>query len=220
MPTFLCFMLFNIVYKIINDRMGISTVIGNILCVQTFTFKGNDFNWYISCIWLFYFLAPYIYFHTVKIKTKFSAVIFTLFLLLFSIPFFRCDNLIIMITRLPLFFIGMYFGKLSISKDYILSKKSIIMYILISIIGVATLMFFYTHYSKYMWSYGLYWYPFILITPGLCIIISIIFSYIDSKKIGKYINKFFNVIGNNTFEAYLTHIFLFSIIKDKIKVEN
>ena len=217
MPTLLCFLAVYIVYKIFNGGIGISAIIGNILCVQTFTFKGNDFNWYISCIWLFYILAPYIYQYTNNIKTKKRAIMYVLFLLLFTIPFFRCNNLIIMITRLPLFFLGMYVGKLSTDKEYKLSKLSVVVSIVLMIIGIIGLKFCYTHYAKYLWSYGLYWYPFILITPGLCILISLICSYIDSKKQGKYVIKLFDCIGQNTFEVYLVHILIFEIIKNMVK---
>lgn len=217
MPTFWIFLVVFILYKKLNGGIGLSAIIGNILCIQTFTFRGNSFNWYICGIWLFYFLAPYIYLHTNRIKSKFGVIIYILFLALFSIPFIKCNNLIIMITRLPLFFMGMYCAKLSKDKEYKLSRLSIIISLIFMILGIVILKYCYIHYSKYLWSYGLHWYPYILITPGLCICISYLCNLIDNKKIGKNIIKFFNMIGSNTFEVYLVHILFFGIIKDKIK---
>ena len=216
MPTFWCFLTVFIIYKKLHKGIGISAIIGNILCIQTFTFKGNSFNWYICCIWLFYFLAPYIYSHTNRIKKNLSAVSYILLLLLFSIPFVRCNNLIIMITRLPLFFMGMYCAKLSMKKNYTLSKPMIISLIISMVIGLIILKYCYIHYEKYLWSYGLHWYPFILIVPGLCICISFLCSIIENKNIGKRIINFMNFVGKNTFELYLVHTFIFEIVSDKI----
>ena len=216
MPTFWCFLLFYVIHYKFNDGIDITAIIGNILCIQTFTTNGNAFNWYICCLWLFYFLSPYIYFHTKNVKSIFGVVRYILLLLLFSIPFFRCHDLIIMITRLPIFFMGMYFAKLSTDKKYRLSKLSIILSIIGMIIGFVILKYCYGHYYDYLWDYGLHWYPFILIVPGLCICISLICELIDNKKIGKYIIKLFGVIGNNTFEIYLVHILLFRVVNKKI----
>ena len=216
MPTFWCFLVVFILYKKLHEGIGITAIIGNILCIQSFTLKGDSFNWYICCIWLFYFLAPYIYFHTKNIKTKFSVIMYILFLLLFSISFINCHDLIIMMTRLPLFFMGMYCAKLSKIRNYKLSKTSIILSIISMIIGLIILKYCYVNYYNYLWNYGLHWYPFILIVPGLCTSISLLCLLIDDKKIGKNIIKFLNVIGNNTFEVYLVHIFIFGIVKTKI----
>ncbi len=216
MPTFWCFLVFYFIYRKLNGGIGISAIIGNILCLQSFTFKGDSFNWYIDCLWLFYFLAPYIYFRTQKMQNHFNAIWFMLILLFFSIPFFRCDNLIIMVTRLPLFFMGMYVGRLSQKKDYKLSILSVVLLIIVMIFGIMMLKYFLIHYSKYLWSYGLYWYPFILITPGLCLCVSLFCMLIEKNIIGKGIIKILSVVGNHTLEIYLVHVLLFEIVKNSI----
>ena len=216
MPTFWCFLPFYFFYKYLNGGISVGAIIGNLLCIHPFTLKNDSFNWYIGCIWLFYFLAPYLYFHTKKIKNTYNAFIYLIFLLLFTIPFFECNEFIIMITRLPIFFLGMYCAKQSKKENYTLSKTTIILSIIIMIIGIIILRYIYIHYPEYLWSYGLHWYPFIFIVPGLCLCISLLCILIDNKKVGTYIIKVLNIIGENTFELYLTHIFIFSIVKDKI----
>lgn len=213
MPTYWCFLIYFIMFKVMSSHMPISAIIGNVLCIQSFTTRGNSFNWYICAIWLFYLLAPYLYNYTNKIKSNIGFFIFVFILILFSVPFFKAFDLLMMITRLPLFFIGMYVAKSSSQKDYILSKKSIIISIILLIIGIITLKIFYLKYPYYLRNYGMYWYPYILITPGLCIVISLICYLIDNKIIGKYIVKFLNFVGSNTFELYLTHILVFMIVK-------
>ena len=216
MPTFWCFLVFYFIYKKLNGGIGISAIIGNILCLQSFTFNGNSFNWYIDCLWLFYFLAPYIYFRTQKMGNHFSAIWFVLILLLFSIPFFNCHNFIVMATRLPLFFMGMYMGKLSQKKDYKLSIPFVIILIIGMIFGIVMLKYSLVHYAKYLWNYGLYWYPFIFITPGLCLCISQLCLLIEKIFIGRGIIKIISVVGSHTLEIYLVHVLLFEIINNKI----
>ena len=215
MPTFWVFILFFIAYRLFNKTIGIRSIIGNILCVESFAFNKHEFNWYISCIWLFYFLAPYLYFYTKNIKSHFKAFLFLILLLLFTLPFMRNDALIIMVTRLPLFFLGIYFGKL-INEDYKLSKTQLILSILIMIIGIFILKYSFIYYKKLLGDYGLYWYPFILITPPLCIIISSICDLINKNKVGKFILKIFDKLGTITFELYLVHVLIFEIVRDML----
>lgn len=212
-PTFWCFLIFYFIFKIKLGNMPINAIVGNIFCIQSFTNKGNSFNWYICAIWLLYILAPYFYNHTNKIKNIFETLIFVLFLVILSVPFFKNYNYLIMVTRIPLFFIGMCFARLSLEKDYKLSKKDIIILIILMLIGFIILKISFNKYLSYLSKYGLFWYPYILITPGLCITISLLCNLIDTKKIGNLIVKLFNYIGNNTFELYLTHLLVFNIVK-------
>ena len=59
-PTYLCFIVFWLIYKFFIDSISLQAVLGNIFAIQNFTGLGQHFNWYISAIILFYFLAPYL----------------------------------------------------------------------------------------------------------------------------------------------------------------
>lgn len=64
-------------------------------------------------------------------------------------------------------------------------------------------------YSDYLWNYGLYWYPFVLITPGICIWSSICLRWIDKYKGLRWIKRMLETVGSNSFEVYLIHIPIF-----------
>lgn len=210
MPTYWCFIVIWLVLKIYRKGMPFHSIIGNILGIENFTCSGNDFNWYISAIWLFYLLTPILAKIVEKIKSKIQLIWIILFLVLVSIPFWNSKILIITMSRLPIFFLGMYCAKVWKEKE-IIFKKKIVYLVSLSIIGYVILNLFNKYMPTKMWNYALYWYPFILITPGLCIAISLISKCFAKFEIGKKALKVVEIIGNNTFEIFLIHILIFGM---------
>ena len=85
------------------------------------------------------------------------------------------------------------------------------------IMGSGLLLFFYEHYKSNLWTHGLYWYPFILLAPGLCMLISVLMELINRWRIGKWITSILSLIGKHSFEVYLVHIPIFELFKYWIK---
>lgn len=212
-PTYWSFIIVWIAYQIYKWHMPVTAIIGNIFCIQNFTGKGYDFNWYMSAMWLFYILTPIMAKIIDRIKSYKQMLVCISLLILLSICFWNSETLIITISRIPIYFIGMYFAKIFKERESI-SKSSIAVMLILTSIGYMMFVNFYSLFQDKMWNYALWWYPFILITPGLCIGISIISSYIDKYKIGEKVYQLFYIIGNNTFEIYLVHILLFKICNE------
>lgn len=124
----------------------------------------------------------------------------------------------IIFTRIPILFLGICLGK-CIHNDIKLKKIHCITTFFAGTIGVLLLVFFIRYCETKLWVYGLWWYPFILITPGLCLLISIICGLLDKIKPGQFLLKVLNCIGNHTFEIYLVHILLFDIFNYCVKKE-
>lgn len=213
MPTYYCFIIIWLILKYFINGLSIEIVVGNLLCIQTFTGLDNSFNWYIDFMWLFYFLSPYFVLIVDKIKSFIELLAVVFIVLLFSIPFFGVEPYIIGVTRLPIFFLGMVFGKMSYMK-VILTTKKLVLILLAMIMGLFILFGFYHKFDN-LWYYGLHWYPFILITPGLCIIISI-FCMKNHSKLMKKLLFIIDKIGNNTLIIYLIHITITSIVEHLI----
>jgi peptidoglycan/LPS O-acetylase OafA/YrhL len=191
-------------------------VIGNLLAVQNFTGHENAFNWYISAIFLLYLLAPY-FMLVAKHQSSFRKVLFLIFLLVFTIPFWRAGTYIITITRLPIFYLGMIFAQMCRANKK-LSRKDIIGLIVAFVLGVVSILAFKKFASSYLWSYGLYWYPFILITPPLCIAVSCISMLLEKTKVTGYIISFLSLCGDYSFEMYLIHILLIECVSIAINI--
>ncbi|MBQ8057557.1 MAG: acyltransferase [Ruminococcus sp.] len=210
-PTYWCFLPFWFVYAFKAFEMKVPDVIGNIFGVQNFTGKGNAFNWYISAILLFYILAPYLKMLCDKVGSLPKQLLVIALLFAFSVPFWNSFTYIITVSRLPIFYIGMVFAKSS--KDGVkLGYKNMIPYTLAMIAGFVLLWVSFEYLSDYRWNNGLYWYPFILITPGLCVCLSFIMSLLDKSKFTSWIVSLLSLVGKYSFEVYLVHILIYDSV--------
>ena len=162
MPTYFVFIVIWCTYKVITDGMDFTTVLGNIFCVQYLTGKDGSFNWYFGAMWIFYLLTPYFVAVADKIKKPAGCVLFCLLLVLFSFPFWNVKALIIIVTRLPVYFLGMYLAKRSQVSDDKISLKFMLIATVLSIISMAAFIVCYFKLHDELWNYGLWWYPFII----------------------------------------------------------
>lgn len=215
-PMYLCFMALWIPFMALTDEMSMGVALGNLFAVQTFTGSGGDFNWYICATLLFYILAPYLKCAVDQAKGKTGPLLLLGALLLISVPFWGSAAYIIFMTRLPIFFVGILFGKRCYSgKDF--TPGSIAAYVAIaavSILGLDACMdYCYRTSASYLWDYGLYWYPFLLITPGLCAVVSWIMKWLDRTKPGHWVVWILEKIGDYSYEVCLMHILVFDALE-------
>ncbi len=216
MPTYFVFIVIWCTYKVITDGMDFTTVLGNIFCVQDLTGKDGSFNWYFGAMWIFYLLTPYFVAVADKIKKPAGCVLFCLLLVLFSFPFWNVKALIIIVTRLPVYFLGMYLAKRSQVSDDKISLKFMLIATVLSIISMAAFIVCYFKLHDELWNYGLWWYPFIITAPTICLYLSFISKQLEKKSVGQKILKAFSFIGNYTFELFLVHVFVFKEVSSMI----
>lgn len=214
LPTYFIFLFFWFLYKLLVDSITLKEVFANIFCVGWVIGLKNQFNWYMNGIWILYIIAPFLFSFINQKPYKKRIVIFILIMLLASIPFFNTD-ILILISRLPIYFIGFYFASQSEKNDTLTIRQFIIL-ILMMCFGVITLFLFALKCNSLMWKYGLWWYPFIFITPGLCFIISFIFNYFYGKP-ARVLKQVISLIGKYSFEIYLVHVFFYDVFKRCIK---
>lgn len=173
------------------------------------------FTWYIPAIVLLYFIFPFYMKLFVK-NTILSTLLLSLIGLFLSgsyaYYFFTYypeeKNLLILFTaRIPIFFIGIYFGMMSFYEKYEAKSNALKKYICIVLFVIGVVVLYYSIHRYNYWvlrNGGLFYYPFILITPGLCILLGDVFSLIPA-----FLNKIFIFIGNLSLEIYLLHEILF-----------
>lgn len=210
MPSYLVFMVFWLLLQFLRGFFTWPMAIGNVFAVQQLTGNPGSFNWYISAILLFYLFAPY-FKALVDKSSKIVNTLFLTFLLIVTIPFWNSNNMIIIVTRLAIFYIGMLIAKLC-KADVKLSATQVVLAVLMLAVGCILIWYFFKHLGAYKWSHGLYWYPFILVTPPLCMAISFVAMLLEKSKVTKVISGAFSLCGNYSFEIYLIHIPLIAII--------
>lgn len=171
--------------------------------------------WYISCILMFYAIYPNYYslFKKYGIIVPWlcigGGILLILSYALFCIFFFNKENIggnvIFAYARIPIFFLGSIFGwlaknnvKIAIKSTHKIIALVIAFIFFISLLGVIK---FYPRNILRVCS--LYYIPFIIIAPILCIVLAIYFDKVYR------IDKIFAYIGSLSFELYLCHAYIF-----------
>ena len=183
-----------------------SIIISNIFCFS-FWLRMPTFVWYVPVIVLLYTLSPILEKSLSSVK---HIALTVLIATIINIPFFYNDCLI-GASRFFIYYIGMLFGKIYYENKKINIKIEIFLYVL-SVVGVLIASFCAIKLEKYLTVYGLYWYPYILIIPGLVFALARLFNFIENVKILKFINLFFSFLGCITLEIYLIHVIIFDFV--------
>jgi peptidoglycan/LPS O-acetylase OafA/YrhL len=215
LPVYFIVILIWIGYRMIFDPLDVPSIIGNLLSAQQFTGKGNAFNWYISAMWLFYFAAPYVVGIVRKITKPYQEIGLLILVWLITVPFLGVDHLIIIATRIPIFVLGVVWGKRSYEEKPI-GKCAVFLWMILMTTGIAFLLLFKFHMEDLMWSYGLYWYPFFFIVPGLCLAISMISELFEAHLHMHPVVGMLRIVGNHTFELFLLHVVIFEILNEQL----
>ena len=202
-PTYIIIVLFSMLFlgpfRLTQFLVNVSTI--------GYWINKSYFEWYIPSLVLFYVTFPLLFkLINRSIGLFFSVILFvTVSLMVMKLQFHLNEKLILFITRIPIFSIGILWGKWTVEKKQF-SKLSTRLIIILSLLGlIGTVLS-----NKYvprpiLLNYGLFWYPFIVITPGLCALIS---YTLDKLKL-PFINKALAFFGTISLELYLLHVKLF-----------
>ena len=195
---------FWLVFRFVIGQFDVPMAVGNLLGLQSFTNRGLEFNWYISAILLVYIMAPY-FKACAERFSPIGKVLFLVFLLICTVPFWNVNGYMIIVSRLPIFYAGMLLGDLS--KRGVRVKSAHIIWMAVSfVVGILTLWLCYWNLTPYLWSHGLFWLPFLLIVPPLCIGLSLFLTLLNKWKVVRRIPSFLSHIGDYSLELYLMQV--------------
>lgn len=209
-PTWLCFVVVWILWRYFSGLLPVSAVLGNLLGIQDWTGLGNAFNWYIGALFMFYLLSPLLKEIADSLKGILQAILVIGFLLLLTVPFWNSYYLIT-ITRLPIFFIGMLCGKFTQTHSQI-SRKTIYYTMSVTFLGACLLLIANRCLEPYLRTHGLYWYPFILIAPGICLTLSFLLHLLRNNTFGRLLGSVLSKLGTYSFDIYLVHLLVFELV--------
>ena len=154
------------------------------------------FNWYIFCIMYFYLLSPLFHF---LIRKRMGPVLL-LGSLFISIPFFGNTSYLMVSARLFIFLLGMYVSYLSEERPDLRIDIRIIYGLMI--IGIIVLLYLTTVLPiEIQDRYALYFYPFMIITPGLVLFLCRLLEKINR---GSY--PVLELLGKASLEIYLVNV--------------
>ena len=183
--------------------------IGDALLIEGFADWHYTFNWYLSAMLMTYLLAPYLSSLAARSSTLKSFLLIELLMFAITIPFWEHEHLMF-VSRLPIFYVGIVVATLA-QRGAIIDRRAAIGLFSATTVGVIALFSCSKIFPPgFLNDFGLWWYPFILITPGLCFGMSWTLSKMPST-----INKMLSTVGGLSFEIYLVHLLLMRIIEHK-----
>lgn len=212
-PTYLLFIVAWLGYKLATVGMPAYAVVGNLLGIQSLIGWDHHFNWYISALVLYYPLMLLLK----RLADKEGALLqagVLLLLTVFSACFWNLPLYIVIAARLPLIYLGMLFGKKG-KKERLLEKGEPVLYGILAAAGVLGLWACHRFLPEYLWSHGLYWYPFALIVPGLCLFLSWAADLACRFAASRWLCRLLDWLGSYCFEIYLIQVPVFEIMKDR-----
>ena len=207
LPSYLPLILVWIAVQAAGDGVGPTAALAELLGVHGFLKLEPSFNWYVSGMWLSYLLTPWLAALAERCDTKPRAFAALAGLLLLSAAFWYDYELVIILTRLPVFFAGMLFAAESERREALTRTETALLLALIPV-GAALLWEFAKYWPDRLWNCGLHWYPFLLIAPGACLAIAAAASALERGRTGRALNRAADFVGGYTFEIYLTHLCL------------
>lgn len=212
LPSYIPFIIIWMLVRFITYQIYITEICGNLTMTGWWNGDANQFNWYIDCILLFYIASPYIY---GAIKRSSNNWILLLVLSgLISLSFLH-GQLLMAMTRLPLFVLGMVVADARCKFITETTYGFLIMNI-ITVLGFVLLyMCLYVQDRMDKWHYGLWWYPFILITPGLIWDIGLLGEKFLRVSFLKPLYVLISNLGKASFELFLLHLFIFETAQAK-----
>lgn len=206
-PYYIPIVLMFSLFAVIKNHYPIPIIFTNITAIAFFLKPvyalggAYRFDWYIPSLLALYLVTP-AFFRFFKKKAVLSTIAVSCIAIIFSILIVFSDNwryLLIFTTRIPIFFIGLLIGKY-IKEGKELNNKSLCFLFLAFIAGCGILVFCISRFSGALWYYGLWWYPFILITLPLSLLISCCMNSFSNYKF-----PILTFIGQYTLSIYLIH---------------
>ena len=194
-----------LIYQHLRSGISVSSVFANYLCVDFLA--GADFQtlWYMNGVWIYYLFALFLVPLCQNASLRRKILLFFL-CATFSVPFFS-DIRLMLFSRLPLLFLGICFADYGARHEEIPARLAAAL-IALSCLGWGLLAYIVKCVpDDRIWAYGLYWFPFILIAPGLCIVLSLLAACLD--KVAPQIIRGFTFLGGCTLEIYAVSRFCF-----------
>ena len=208
LPSYFIFMIVWLpVTHFLIKNICFTELMGNLTLTGWWNNDQQQFNWYVNCLVLFYLLAPFIYQAIRRYKNK-ILVTFILLVISFMIGMsFMHGQLIIAMSRLPLFILGFAFAGISCSLTE--GKSALIIWNIATVLGWIA-MYVFMHQDRINnWHYGTFWYPFFLIVPGMILDLAYLGELLKKFRFLNCIKIFLEEIGKASFEIFLWHLIVF-----------
>ena len=203
LPSYLPFCLVWLAVMLPMFGLGLANsarvAMSNLTMLGFLTGTEHYINWYTGALLVSLLLAPF--FHAVlKPGKHYWLRVAGLLAVLFAVGLgYIDDNRYMAISRLPVFALGMVAAGCQLS-----DKQRKIALPALMVCAAAALVVLYRcldHYVELLVPYAMYWHPFVLITPVLCIVLGWLFSHLSGAVL-----KPLRCLGEASFEIFLFNV--------------
>lgn len=187
---------------------AIRGVLGNLTMTGYWLGTPKVFNWFANGQFFFLLITPLYYAALTRAK-KPAHMLLALMALAMGMGL-ACigQDQMMGASRLPVFLLGMAFGM-----DWKAGRKrgwGIAAYAAAFALGLGVVLVAMARYRELLIDYGLYWYPFALMTPGLCVFFAFL---MERAKKAERIFAPLRLLGQASFEIYLINIWMVELAK-------
>lgn len=216
LPAYLPFCLVWLAVMVPLHGAGLATsiriIVGNLSMTGYLADVPLVINWYPGALLVTILLAP-LFYACLKDGPRYLLRLFVLLavLLISGLAFIGSSQYII-VSRLPVFVLGMAFARAgwqdSKEKQWALGLAAAFA------AGVAVLYVSYTRLETLLIEYAMHWHPFVLIAPAMCAGLGWLFS-----KCPKRLRAPFVVLGRASFEVFLCNAWVEVLAKRYLHLE-
>lgn len=178
----------------------------------SFWMGTRTFNWYILALPVFYFAAPFVK-RQLDEKGRKGLLGLLAAAGLLSVAFWD-EFRLVAVSRFPIFILGMYLARMEDTGK----APGEPLYYGSMVLGVGALYYFLRRIPDYLWDYGLWWYPFILITPGLVAMLCRLDARLESFLPGRWFLAVLRKLGAASLEIYLIHVPVFEYLEKRMEL--
>jgi len=180
-------------------RGALHMAAGNLLMFGYFSGAPYNINWYVSAMMASLLLAPALAAVLKEGKGYWLRAALLLACAFAAGLLFMGNAKYMAASRLPVFILGMIFAH-PFQKEHRLSAAVLVG---ASVLGFAMLALFMQRWPDKLVTHALYWHPFVLITPGLCVFLGWLFSKCPAKMIAPL-----RLLGDASFEIFLFNVWV------------
>lgn len=194
LPSYYPFILMYLAIMAATSGVTAREVFGDLTFTGFWFHWSHQFNWYIQALPAFYLLALLARRAIEKLGwARAAAVLGIGYLALLAVSFGRYQ--MVAVTRIPVFLLGFFLARREKAIPW--GWGTIFLSAAALILGVAVLRL---TAPVTTWENGLYWYPFLLIAPALCVLLAWLRPWLP-----KAVDGFFCLFGKCSLEIYLIH---------------